>query len=207
MARSSPRFARRVRDRRDGSPPCRPRTGNAGLQATQSGGESQSRLLPVQPSRRRIALAPGSRRTRNHRTNPLAMNIASAHLDALSPSATPKQKPAFSTSWRRIPATLWRVNSSPSPLPIGATERTRSGANFTPRNTREQNAFRRAERSITSSRAGSIARSNARTSAIAGNTKSNTFNGASECSIMSSPTRSGDISKPSRKKSPISADN
>ena len=38
-------------------------------------------------------------------------------------------------------------------------------------------------RSTTSSPAASIARSNARTSAIAGNTKSNTSSGASECSI------------------------
>jgi hypothetical protein len=97
--------------------------------------------------------------------------------------ATRKPKPAFSTLWRRIPATLWRVNSSPSLLPIGASARPRSGANFTPGNTREPNAFRRAERSTTSSPAASIARSNARTSAIAGNTKSNTSSDASECLI------------------------
>jgi len=46
----------------------------------------------------RIAFAPRSRRTRNHRGNPQPMNIAPVHIDALQSLGYTEAEAVFSTS-------------------------------------------------------------------------------------------------------------
>ena len=186
---------------------CGPGTRDARLPAARDGGKSRRGLLALWTFGRRIAFAPRSRRTRNHRRNPHAMNIAPAHLDALKALGYTETEARFlyivathsgyfvARQFLAFTDAHWGKRTTPS------------GANFTPGNTPGPNAFQRAEPSITSSPAASIARSTARTSAIAANTKSNTSSGASQCSISFSSIRGISTSKPSLKKSAFSAIN
>jgi len=169
------------------------RTGNAGLQATRSGGESQSRLFPVHRAKR-IALARRVLDEREITARILSYEHRLCPLDAPVPRLH-RSRSRFLYIVATHSATCARQYPRLQPPPIGATEPNFWNKLHTKKHARKMLSKERTVYHLFSRPA--LPQIDRGTSVIAGNT--NEYIQRRIGMLIVSPTRIGDTSKPSRK--------